>query len=101
MQGNEPKEDDIKVEMTVEACKDTLKKIISAIEYVRLAGSESIKVIKSDNDFEAEIHLKLKKWLSVPEISEEIQRRISEEFLLNTGFQIKKIDINFESFIED
>ncbi|MCX7832328.1 MAG: hypothetical protein N2440_05475 [Actinobacteria bacterium] len=101
MQGNEPKNDEIKVEMTVEACKDTLKKIISDIEFVQLTGSDSVKVTKSDDNFEAEIYLKLKKWLSIPEVSEQIQKRIYEEFLLNTGFQLQKIDITFESFFED
>lgn len=92
---------EIKVELTEDACKDTLRKIVEEIPEIQLAGSEAIEVAYADNSFEVSLHLKIKKWLSIPEEAEKIQKKIAEGFLLNTGFELKKIDLTFEAFFEE
>lgn len=92
--------ENVKVELTEEACKDALKKILDEIEEVKLSGSEGIEVSKASEGFEVVLHLKLKKWLSIPDHAEKIQKKIQEAFLLNTGFPLQKIHLVFESYFE-
>lgn len=96
----DPETEKFKIEITPEACEDTLKKIIQDFDEVRLSGGESVKVFESEEGLTADITLKLKKWISVPEFAEKLQERIYESFLLNTGLELKKINVTFESFFE-
>lgn len=96
----DPEPEKFKIEITEEACEDTLRRIIEDFEEVRLSGSEGIKVLETEEGLVANISLKLKKWIPVPEFAERLQEKIYESFLLNTGLELKKINVVFESFFE-
>lgn len=86
--------------LSEQAAKSIIEKLLQDLENIKPAGSDFVEVKRVEDRFEVSLNLQIAKDNPILETGEKVQEILKNKFKDNTGFELERINLYFESIYE-